>query len=188
MKPATTCTVLILVVAMFCDAPAAKSPRRNQGSREQTDFGVEDSFQKPVPLPSGALQALRTSKSPDDLLQECAEQEGLQPSVIPASWFVASNIQLTGKPASGLVVRGEGPCLWGAHITQFWVLAKSATGYEIVFRGRADGLSVLPNRTNGYRDLQLVIVTQAGRYVDYVTFHFSEGMYVVSGHRIEHHS
>ena len=33
--------------------------------------------------------------------------------------------------------------------------------------------------------LQLVILTEAGRYVDYVTFHFSKGMYVVSGHRTE---
>ena len=188
MKLATTCTVLILVIALLCVAPAATSLTRDQKSREQTDFGAEDAFQKPVPLPAGALQALRTSKSPDDLLQECSEQEGLQPSAIPASWFVASKIRLTRRPASGLIVRGEHLCLGGAHITQFWVLAKSATGYKIVFRGRADALSVLPNRTNGYRDLQLVIVTEAGRYVDYVTFHFARRMYVLSCHRVEHDS
>jgi len=187
VKLATTCPVLLLIVALLGAAPAAKSLTRNQESREQTDFGVEDAFQKPVPLPAGALQALRTLKSSDDLLQECSEQEGLEPSAIPASWFVASKIRLTRKPASGLIVRGEYLCLGGAHITQFWVLAKSATGYKIVFRGRADALSVLPNRTDGYRDLQLVIITQAGRYVDYVTFHFAKGMYVLSGHRVEHH-
>jgi hypothetical protein len=40
----------------------------------------------------------------------------------------------------------------------------------MVFRGRGDGIAVLPARTNGHRDLQLLIVTQAGANVDEVTF------------------
>ena len=154
--------------------------------REQTNFGVEDEFQRPVPLPIGALETLRASKYKSDILQECAEEEHIVPSEIPASWFVASKIQLA-HDTIGLVVRGETRCLAGAHITQFWVLAKSTQGaYRIVFRGRGDGLGVLSTRANGFRDLELIIVTQAGANVDAVRFRYSQGLYRVSGHRITH--
>jgi hypothetical protein len=156
---------------------------QNAARQEQTHFGVEGEFRHPVPLPSTALKALQASNDKNDLLEECAEDDGLQPSEVPASWFVASKIRLTTNPSLGLVVRGENQCLAGAHITQFWVLAKSATGeYRIVFRGRGDGMGVLPTRTNGYRDLQLVIVTQAGANVDEITFRYSKGSYRISSH------
>lgn len=76
--------------------------------------------------------------------------------------------------------------LWRAHIAQFWVLAKSANGYRIVFRGRGDGFEVLPTRTDGYRDLKLMIVTQAGAYVENVILQYSNGIYRVSKHRVWH--
>jgi len=176
----------LLLFLVCCIRLCAQSAQRVNPRREQTDFGAEGDFEKPVPIPVGALQSLRMSKGADDVLQECAEQEGIPDVEIPASWFDASEIRLSRGPSSGLVVRGEHACLWGAHINQFWVLAKSAAGYRVVFRGRADALAVLPARTNGYRDLQLVIVTQAGAYIDYVDFRYSKGEYHVSGHRLDH--
>ncbi len=158
----------------------------DERSREQTDFGAEGDFQKPVHIPTEALQSLRMSKRSDDLLQDCADQEGIPAAEIPASWFVASEIRLSRTSSSGLVVRGERPCLGGAHISQFWVLAKSTAGYKVVFRGRGDALAVLPTRTNGYRNLQLVLITHAGAYIDHVNFQYSKGQYQVSGHRMEH--
>ena len=178
-----TLSLLFLVICGF--RPDTK-PARTQDNNEQTDFGVEETFQKPVPLLVGALQSLRMSKGPRELLSECAEEEGIQAAEIPASWFVASEIQLGKTPGSGLVVRGEDACLRGAHITQFWVLAKTTAGYRVVFQGRGDGMSVLPARTNGYRDLELIIVMQAGANVDNVRFRYSRGKYRASGHRIEH--
>jgi len=164
----------------------AQSGQRVERSREQRDFGAEGDFQKPVPMPADALQSLRLSKGADDSLQDCAEQEGIPASQIPASWFVASEIRLSRTSAVDLVVRGEHECLGGAHIAQFWVLAKSNAGYNIVFRGRADALTVMPTRTNGYCDLQLAFITQAGAYVDYVNFRYSEGAYHKSGHQLTH--
>ena len=179
-----TSTALLLLIVCIVQHTAAMEG--NQQGGEQTGFGVEGAFQKPVAMPAGALLALRTSKPTHWLLQECAEEEGILTAEIPASWFVASEIRLTTKRASGLVVRGEHECLAGAHITEFWVLEKLATGYRVVFQGRGDGLSVLPTRTHGYRDLELVIITQAGAVIDNVALHFSKRGYVVSGHRIEH--
>jgi hypothetical protein len=178
--------ILPLLFLVVCGVRLyAQSGQHTEHSLEQTGFEAEWEFDRPAAIPADALQSLRLSKSGDDELQRCAEQEGIATADIPASWFVASEIRLSRTSSSDLIVRGEQECLGGAHIAQFWVLAKSATGYRIVFRGRADGLSVLPKHSNGYRDLQLVIVTQAGAYVDHVNFQYSKGEYHTSGHRME---
>jgi hypothetical protein len=178
--------ILPLLLLFVCGIRLyAQAEHHTKESQEQTDFGVEDKFQRPVPLPADALQSLRASKNPDDLLQECAENEGITPAEIPASWFVASEIRLS-RTSSALIVRGEHECLRGAHIAQFWALEKTKAGYRIIFRGRADGMGVLATRTNGYRDLELLIVTQAGAYVEYVKFGYSKGEYRVAGSRMEH--
>jgi hypothetical protein len=123
---------------------AQEAPRVDR-SREQTDFGAEGDFQRPTPIQAEALKALRMSNGDDDLLR-CAEQEGIPVAEIPARWFVASEIRLSRTSASGLVVRAEDACLGGAHIAQFWVLAKSSAGYSIVFRERMGWLSLRAGR------------------------------------------
>lgn len=182
MKPAL---FVLLMVASTTMQPYAPS-QQNQRHEEQINFGAEGDFEKPVPLPLGALQSLRESEDPNDTVQACAQEEGISATEIPATWFAASVFRLSRGPSSGLIVRGEHLCLRGAHISQFWVLAKSGTKYTIVFRGRADGLCVLPTRTNGFRDLQMFIVTQAGANVDTVTFRYSQGQYRVVSHQIDH--
>lgn len=183
MKQTLHVVLLLLTTGTQLFAQASKPV---EGHREQTHFGAEGDFENPVAVPRAALESLRTSKNADDLIQSCAKDEGISVDQIPSSWFVASELRLSPTASSGLVVRGEHPCLGGAHIAQFWVLAKTATGYNIVFRGRADGLSVLSTRKNGYRDLQLIIVTQAGAYVDDVNFRYGNGRYEMAGHHHEH--
>lgn len=175
----------LLFLLFCCVALRAQSPNPRR-PREQTNFGAEGDFEKPVLLPTEALNVLRTSKNRDDGMQICVDQEGVPAEEFSASWFAASEIRLTNQPSSGLVVRGERECFGGGHIAQFWVLAKSSDGYRIVFRGKGDGFEVLPGRTSGYRDLELVIVTQAGAYVDNVILQYSNGTYRISKHRLWH--
>lgn len=152
---------------------------------EQTGFGAEGDFDRPVALSAAALEALRAFLNNEEF-RDCAEQEGISPNDISRSWFSASEIRLTKSPASGLIVRGEAACMHGAHIVDFWVLAKSKDGYRIVFQGRADALRVLPTRTNGYRDLELVIITAAGANIDNVQLHYEKGEYRPVGHHVSH--
>ena len=184
------CHLLCFWSSLLCAAcGVAQSQPYDQRRPQQTRFGVEEAFQRPVSLPAGALQSLRAGKASDDILQDCAQKEGIQVRDIPASWFVASEIELHRGLSSGLVVRGEHGCLLGAHITQFWVLANSGAEYRVVFSGRADGLDVLPTRTNGFRDLQLVFVMDHGASIQYVKFRYSASTYQVSGRRTKpsHH-
>src|SRR5215469_9911234 len=129
--------LLLLSLLLFCTTQLYPQAMKQAEDREQTNFGVEDDFENPIAIPSVALESLRTSRNADDLIQMCAENEGVPVEKVPASWFVASEIHLNRSASSGLIVRGEHPCLGGAHIAQFWILAKTKTGYEIVFRGRA---------------------------------------------------
>ena len=176
-----TLLILLLCVALLPFPVCSQA----QVPDEHVTFGVEDVFQRPVSLPQDALQALRASNDERDIIPECAMAEGIQPSEIPAAWFVASRIQLN-RSSSAFVVRGENRCLMGAHSAHFWVLGKSATGgYTVVFRGFGDGLSVLSTRTNHYRDLELTILT--GVAVESIKSRFSDGSYHEAGHTIEHH-
>ena len=120
---------------------------------------------------------MENSKLSAAMLRDCAEDEGLNVSEIPASWFVGSWIELSGAHSSGLVVRAEHGCFWGAHITQFWLLSKVGANYRVVFTGRADAFRVLSTRTDGYRDVQLIFAMQAGAEINYVTFKYTNGEY-----------
>lgn len=149
-------------------------------------FATEDPFPNPIVVPSEALAAIKTAADSADILRDCAQNEGIRVADVPASWFLGSQFELSKGRTSGLIVRAEHGCLLGAHITQFWVLAKSQAGYQSVFTGRADALSVLRHRTNGYRDVQLIFVMKAGAEIQYVTFQYSDGAYRLSGRRTEH--
>jgi hypothetical protein len=153
-------------------------------SMQRQDFGVEDPMPNAVTMPPSAIEAIRRSPESQESLRYCMQQERRSARDIPASWFSASQIDFTGSPQSGLVVRGNG-CFLGAHITQFWVLAKTATGFRSMFTARADGITVLPTRTNGYRDLQLVFVMAAGNEIQRVTLQYRKGAYRVAGRKIE---
>jgi hypothetical protein len=164
---------------------SAESEHRAEFSREQTSFGAEDDFRKPIPLPVDALRSLRISSGASDL-QECANSEGISVAEIPPSWFVASQIRLRRTGSYGLVVRGTIRCLYGAHIASFWVLEKSTDGCRVVFQGKADALSFLPTYTNDYRDLQLGLISEAGASVDHVNLRYLTGRYQVSGQCVGH--
>jgi hypothetical protein len=67
----------------------------HDASKQQTIFSAGEEFEHPVVLPSAALKALETSKLSAEMLRDCALDEGIKVSEIPASWFVGSWIELS---------------------------------------------------------------------------------------------
>ena len=147
--------------------------------KQQTSFGVEEPFQHPVPLPKKALESMNAVAQSAAELKSCADAEGVNERDIPNNRFMASEVSLSERPLSGLVVRGQGSCFLGAHVTQFWVISKKAENYRTLFTARADQLNILKTVTNGFHDLQLVFVMEAGASIEYVTFHYKDGGYHV---------
>jgi hypothetical protein len=180
--------LIVRVIPLFALIPCAAQSEPHDASKQQTTFSAdtEEPFERPIVLPAEALEALATSKLSADMLRDCAENEGKKVGEIPASWFVGSQIELSGLHSSGLVVRGEHGCFWGAHITQFWLLTKAGTHYHVVFTGRADAFLILAKRTNGYPDLQLIFVGKAGAEITYVTFEYGIGGYTESDRKTDH--
>ncbi|HUA15272.1 MAG TPA: hypothetical protein VMG31_08230 [Verrucomicrobiae bacterium] len=177
--------LILSLVSLLDFIPSVAQSDHNHATRQQTSFGVEEPFEHVVVLPSGALKALETSSLSADMLRDCAENEGMKVSEIPTSWFEGSWIALSGSRSSGLVVRAEYGCFFGAHIAQFWLLSKAGQNYRVVFTGRADAFRVLPTRTNGYCDVQLIFAMQAGAEIRYVTFKYTDGEYKESNSKIE---
>jgi hypothetical protein len=65
----------------------------------------------------------------------------------------------------------------GANVAEFWVLRKTYERYELALSARGHNLEVLDNRTNGFRDIMLATVEQAGEYVAEVTYTFDGQAY-----------
>ena len=183
--------LILSLVSLLDFIPSVAQSVHKHAPKQQTSFGVEEPFEHVVVLPSRALEALATSSLSADMPRDCAENEGMKVSEIPASWFEGSWIKLSGSRSSGLVVRAKyvvNPqygCFFGAHIAQFWLLSKAGQNYRVVFTGRADAFRVLPTRSNGYRDVQLIFATQAGAKISYVTFKYAGGEYKESNSKIE---
>lgn len=178
--------LIVKIVPLLALSLCVAQSEPHDESKQQTTFSAGEEFEHPVVLPSGALKALETSKLSAQMLRDCAVNEGIKVNEIPASWFVGSWIELGRGRSSGLVVGAPKPdCFWGAHITQFWLLSKNGDNYNVVFTGRADAFSVLSKRTNGYCDVQLIFVGQAGAQITYVTFEYANGEYVESDSKTE---
>lgn len=171
MRNSLLLTILLLPVGFTLSGSAQQIPK------ETASFGAEEAFAHPIALPLKALESLRRETSSIDVLQACAEQDGVEHTRIWPGWFEASEAQLSQLPSSGLVVRRQNRCVLGTHIAQFFVLEKRAGGYRVVLRVRARQLNILPHLANGFHDLQSVFVVQGGTPTDYATFRFADGKY-----------
>lgn len=136
---------------------------------EQTVFNAEpDSAGKlvtrPAKIPDSALDALRDTITGGDL--NCLRAMGTTPAQAEASWFLASEVHLSGPNEIDLIVllnvpniarpTNPGGCLLGANSGPFWVLRPGiATGkYRLLLEAYAGSLEVLGSRTNRYRDIR----------------------------------
>jgi hypothetical protein len=157
-------------------------------SIEQTHFCIECEIEHPVPISAAALETLQVTKDENgehEVLEGCAKEQGISVRDVPESWFVASQVTLKRSEAPGLIVQSKNACLWGAHIGPFWLLDRSNAGYRLLFAGRADGFDVLRHYTNGYPDLELIFVLQAGKFIGYSKFCYEGGKYRLCGKRTE---
>src|ERR1043165_648908 len=147
--------VLLWLVALYTLPVCVQSQQRaDTRPREQTSFGAEEKTEHPVALPADVLQALRR----DERNQTCLA-EGRSARDIPASWFVASEIDLNNDRLPDLIITAKNPCLFGANINPFWVFSNSPRGHRLVLNVSTLGLDVLKTKSNGYRDIRVQAAT-----------------------------
>ena len=129
--------------------PSPQTPQSSsERQREQTNFGAEEEIEHPVPVPQEVLQILRRNERNQRLLAK-----GQTPDEMPASWFVASEINLRDDNLADLIVMAAEPRLLGANIVPFWIFRNTLKGHELILSVSALSLDVLNTKTNGYRDI-----------------------------------
>jgi len=176
---------LILMFAVsLMNAPRLTSQAKDQTAQqtpaqEQTTFGSEAALRRPVPIPDDALVVLTDSlgQGTTNCIRNMAK---LTADLVPASWFVGSEIHLDGPDEIDLIVqpnddaRESGSvCLRGAHVVPFWVLRKGRR-YELLLATDADTLQVLDSRTNRYRDIQTAAHTAVSSTVLLFEFYIAQ--------------
>lgn len=140
-------------------AAGQSSPPRGTGgvlkkTREQSSFGAEEDIVHPVQVPEDVLMTLRRVERN----QTCLGED--QPVAdMPASWFIASEINLDGDESADLVVQANNPCLFGANVNPFWVFTNTRRGFKLVLSVSALRLDILNARTGRYRDIRAAAAT-----------------------------
>lgn len=190
--PSLSTMALVVVSAVLClPQVLAAQHAKPKEQAEQSDFGIELEavpIQRPVTLQRDALDAL----SKDASVASCLENEGLRSSELPANWFVASEVHLDGANKGDLVVlpggrlpdtpKGEispNACFLGANTAQMWVLHNIQRGFKLVLSQIGLGMSVLPTRTNGLRDIE--VGAAVGGYDDSIDYKFDGESHKIAG-------
>src|SRR3569833_2327804 len=164
---------VLLLSILVAPLPVALGQNPSAAANSQTLFQLEQKFTNPAPLPAPVLKTLQMDPSNHELFESCPTR-GSQ-HAIPSSWFVASEVELKRGESTGIVVKAENGCLWGANVGPFWVFRHSDTGYRLVLAASALGLELLDTRTNGYCDIRLLSAT--GSKVHSAIFKFAAGEY-----------
>ena len=129
--------ILILLLSIVIALPVALSQKPSGTAHPQTIFQLEEKFKHPFPLPASVLGTLQADTSNQQMFESCPSRGSLH--AMPSSWFIASEVKLKHGESSGLVVRAENGCLWGANIGPFWVFRHTDHGFELVLDASALG-------------------------------------------------
>lgn len=126
--------------------------------------GTENSIQCPVTMNQAMLQALMN----DELVKQTMTSEGMVH--LPATWFLATTIELTSSQERDLLVIGQGPLL-GANVSPFWILRPQGSKWQTILAGApAHDLLITSHRTMGYRDIELISITATTIFTNVLKF------------------
>jgi hypothetical protein len=188
-----------MLAALFASYVVAQTSKKVDQS-EQTIFGSdagspEEFTRKPVEVPGAALQVIRDSFVRGTL--NCLKHFGTTPDVVPASWFVASEIHLDGPDEIDLIVRPNvlriaadktplheaSGCMLGANVIPFWVLRNTSGRYGLLLETHALELEVLDSRSNFYRDIPAMAATAVAHTT--VLYKMSDAQYQFAERKTE---
>src|SRR5260370_14708380 len=127
--------LILLLSIVVASLPLALGQKPSEKAHPQTIFQLDEKFTHPSPLPASVLDTLQADTSNQQLFESCPTR-GSQHET-PSSWFIASEVERKHGESSGLVVRAENGCLWGANIGPFWVFRHTDLGFELVLDASA---------------------------------------------------
>ncbi len=149
------------LISIGLQVPKALPQAQQKTVQEQSDFGSDSDLDRKVPTPRSAMEAIRTeSHSNADELSD--------------DMFETSEIHLNGPAEVDLIVLIH----VGSHAARFILLRPTSSGYSIVLDSGGDSLAVLRTRSNGYRNVAVGGITQAGRFTTVASYKFDGRRYI----------
>lgn len=144
-------------------------------------FGLEQDFPKRITLPDSIYEILLKDEDISNNLKE-ARDEGQSAKSTKKQYFQAARVNLNDDKLSDLVVKAQS-YLTGANITRYWVFKRTLKGNILVLKVGAFGLSLLKNRSKGYRIIRTGSFSGQKAYTYY--YRFDGNNYVYSWDKIE---
>jgi hypothetical protein len=141
MKPLLLTTVIFLFAA-----PLAA----------QTNFYLEEPFERPAKIPNGLVSLLRELKS------RCRGDAVFQTTDV-RQLFSASRITLNSQRPAYILKSGH-YCLTGADNDWFWVFLRTRKGYKKILTGGTISVDVLRTKTHGLHDIETNVATARTNY------------------------
>ncbi len=155
--------LVVVLVSFFYIAATYAAPL--------SSYTVEHNAQQVV-APKGMLQFILDAL-PDDsqILKKCITENNQKTDSF-SKYFIVSKANLTKNPNETYFVRPalEPYCmaLYGAHLFRYWFVKVDTTHSDLTFtlvlQGGGDGIAVLADETNGYKDISSVSHTAIELY------------------------
>jgi len=146
---------LISLVASIVSGQTRESQAPPPVAVEQRSFSAEDDHvTRPIKMPDAITRALAR----DTDIKQILTSENIAPDQMPPSWFLTSEVHLSGTDEKDILVIGSGPLL-GANVATFWVFRPEAGGFALILKAPAHNLNVKDTRSRGYHDIELISAT-----------------------------
>ena len=183
MSTRSLSTALILLLPFVLALQSQNSGK--PAEREQSSFGGDEVpgipfIKRPVSIPTAVLRTLKE----DDTAKVCLRDNEPTRDKPFSSWFVASTSHLDGQHGHDLVVLpnprwqpGYG-CFYSASgIQWFWVFRKTGKQYLLVLTAPGNGIEILRDGHEGFRDIRSTTIGSAGRYITTILYRFDGSQY-----------
>ncbi len=110
-----------------------------------------------------AAQMVKNAYNPE-WLKKCMDEAGGIDKIVDIEAISLSTSDVQQYLLSGKVVENGESCAFGARTAMYWIYEVRDGGIRILADiGAADSVKVTSRRTNGYRDIQIGAVYNAGR-------------------------
>ena len=110
-----------------------------------------------------AVEMVKNAFNPE-WFQKCMDEAGGIDRIVDIAAISLSTSDVHQYLLSGKVVENGESCAFGARTPMYWVYEVGDNGIRILADiGAADSVKVSSRRTNGYRDIQIGAVYNAGR-------------------------
>lgn len=144
-------------------------------------FGLERDFPNRITLPDSVYKTLLRDKDINDTIEE-SKDSYTTAKALKKQFFQATSVNLNNDKLPDLVVKAQSR-LTGANITRYWVFKRTRKGYVSVLKLSAFGISLLRNKSKGYRNIKGFSISSNQIFTTY--FRFDGNKYVESWSKTE---